>query len=60
MKWMTIVVTAVMLSACGFATTDVVEYQEVVVAPPISTVTVYDSYYQPVPIDVTTTTVDYY
>lgn len=44
------------LSACGFTTPEVVEYQQVIVTPPYADAVNIDY----TPIDVTTSVVDYY
>ncbi len=59
MKW-TLLIAVVLLttSCCTYRTAEVVQYRQVVVAPVVETV-MYD-YYDPGPLDVTTTTVDFY
>jgi len=59
MKWITLIPVVLLLAACGYTTinsTEVVEYREVMVAPPYETVDIVDEE----PVDVTTTTVQYY
>ena len=55
MKWMTWIPVVLLLTACGFTNTQVIEYQQVVV-PPYEELTVVDY----VPVDVTNTTVEFY
>lgn len=57
MKWITLIPVVLILSACGYvASTEVVEYREVLVTPPYESITIVDEE----PVDVTTTTVQYY
>lgn len=57
MKWILFIPVVFLLAACGYtSSTEVVEYREVVVAPPYETVSIVDEE----PVDVTTTTVQYY
>jgi hypothetical protein len=60
MKWILVIgVTLLSTGCCGvYQSTDVVEYRQVVVAPVVETV-MFD-YDDPGPLDVTTTTVDFY
>lgn len=56
MKWTVLIPLALLLSACGFRNTEIVEYRQVTVVPPYETITIVDD----VPVDVTTTTIEYY
>lgn len=58
MRWMSLVFFVSMLSACGFASHEVIEHQQVVVTPVCETVTVSEAISPPV--DVTITNIDYY
>ncbi len=70
MKWIASLVLIIMLSSCGFTNTEVVEYRQVVtpvvttpVTSTIYTLPIHQStiiYYDDDPLDVTTTTIDYY
>lgn len=55
MKWMSVLGLALFLSACGFTTTEVVEYESVY-APPYEETVVVDY----APVNITTTTIEYY
>lgn len=60
MKWIPFLPVVLLLASCGFysttTSTEVVEYREVIVAPPYESVSIVDEE----PVDVTTTTVQYY
>lgn len=56
MKGFLLLPLALLLTACGVTNTEVIQYREVTVAPPYSTIQVI----QDEPVDVTTTTVEYY
>lgn len=56
MKWIALVPVALILSACCCTNREVIAYKQVLVAPPCETVSVVDVE----PVDVTTTTVQYY
>lgn len=56
MKWILLIASALLLTGCGYTTTEVVEYREVVATPVVEPV-----YFGPAgTIDVTTTSIDYY
>ncbi|VEG91293.1 hypothetical protein [Legionella spiritensis] len=57
MKWIALIPVIFLLSACCCTrNTEVVEYRQVTVAPPYQSITILDEE----PVDVTTTTVEYY
>ncbi|WP_165482376.1 hypothetical protein [Legionella moravica] len=58
MKWILLIGVALLSTGCVYTSTEVVEYRQVTVAPVVETV-MFD-YDQPGPIDVTTTTIDFY
>ncbi|CAM2958893.1 hypothetical protein [Legionella worsleiensis] len=58
MKWIFLVTIAILSSGCVCTSTEVIAYRQVTVAPVVETV-MFD-YNQPGPIDVTTTTIDFY
>ncbi|WP_298624004.1 hypothetical protein [uncultured Legionella sp.] len=59
MKWILLIGVALLSTGCGvYRSTEIVEYRQVVVAPVVETV-MFD-YDTPGPLDVTTTTIDFY
>lgn len=59
MKWILLIGVTLLSTGCGvYRSTEIVEYRQVVVAPVVETV-MFD-YDQPGPLDVTTTTIDFY
>lgn len=56
MKWIILLTSSLWLTACGFSNNGVIEYQQVVVTPPLPQLTIVDVE----PVDVTTTRVSYY
>ena len=58
MKWIIVLGITLITTACATTTTEVVEYRQVTVAPVIEPVVLDVDY--PGPLDVTTTTIDYY
>ena len=57
MRWMLLLGVTLFMTACGTVTrTQVIEYRDVVVAPPVEEVTFIEAE----PVDVTSTTVYYY
>jgi hypothetical protein len=58
MKWLGLLALFGLLSACGTVTrTQIVEYREVSIAPVVNEVTIIDD---EDPVDMTTTTIEYY
>lgn len=58
MKWIILIGTVTMMAGCCCVNTEVVEYRQVAIAPVVEPVMVYP--YSQGPVDVTTTTIDYY
>lgn len=58
MKWIILAGVSLLATACVCSTTEVVQYRQVTVAPVVEPVILDVDY--PGPIDVTTTTIDYY
>lgn len=58
MKWIMLIGIALITTGCVYTTTEVVPYRQVIVAPVVKPVVLDVDY--PGPLDVTTTTIDYY
>jgi hypothetical protein len=58
MKWTILIGIALLTSACVCSTTEIVQYRQVTVVPVVEPVVLDVDY--PGPLDVTTTTIDYY
>ena len=58
MKWLILIGVTLIATGCVTSTTEIVEYRQVTVAPVVEPVILDVDY--PGPIDVTTTTIDYY
>ena len=58
MKWIILIGTVVLMAGCCCTSTEIIQYRQVSVAPVVEPVYVYP--YSQGPIDVTTTTIDYY
>lgn len=56
MKWIMLIGVTFIISSCCCSTTEIVQYRQVTVAPVIEPVIIDDQE----PIDVTTTTIDFY
>ena len=58
MKWILLIGVTLLSTGCVYTSTEIVEYRQVTVAPVVETV-MFD-YDEPGPLDVTTTTIDFY
>lgn len=58
MKWILLLGVASLVTGCVYSTTEVVQYRQVIVAPVVEPVVLDIDY--PGPLDVATTTIDYY
>lgn len=58
MKWMILLGITLLTTACCTTTTEIVQYRQVAVAPVVQPVILDVDY--PQPLDVTTTTIDFY